>query len=166
MTKGKSAPGAKGKGHRRNSQCKRNAVNPEIQRIKLRRHSALKRLITYRRFKPISPNDREYHYTLKRTRLLDEVHSIRSIHIHMITRLTENGNSTFKRLLFYVPPALTFRNSVFCPHNEFMCFAWISEQTAIISQCSINLSVFITASESVYCAVRTETSNQIDTFRP
>ena len=36
-----------------------------------------------------------------------------------------------------------------------MCFVWISEQTAIISLYSINLSVFITEAESVYCAVRT-----------
>jgi len=36
-----------------------------------------------------------------------------------------------------------------------MRFAWISEQTAIISLYSINLSVFITEAESVYCAVRT-----------
>jgi len=31
-----------------------------------------------------------------------------------------------------------------------MCFAWNSEQTAIISLYSINLSVFITKAESVY----------------
>ena len=36
-----------------------------------------------------------------------------------------------------------------------MCFVWISEQTAIISLYSINLLVFITQTESVYCAVRT-----------
>ena len=42
-----------------------------------------------------------------------------------------------------------------------MCFAWISEQTAIISLYSINLSVFITEAESVYCAVRTGSLNQI-----
>ena len=35
-----------------------------------------------------------------------------------------------------------------------MCFAWISEQTAIISLYTINLSVFKTEVESVYCAVR------------
>ena len=32
-------------------------------------------------------------------------------------------------------------------HNAFMRFAWISEQTAIISLYSINLSVFITEAE-------------------
>jgi hypothetical protein len=35
-----------------------------------------------------------------------------------------------------------------------MCFAWTAEQTAIISLYSINLSIFITEPESVYCAVR------------
>ena len=40
-------------------------------------------------------------------------------------------------------------------HNAFMCFVWISEQTAIISLYSINLAVFKTEAESVYCAVRT-----------
>jgi len=29
-------------------------------------------------------------------------------------------------------------NSTFCPHSVFMCFVWISEQTAIISLYSIN----------------------------
>jgi len=36
-----------------------------------------------------------------------------------------------------------------------MCFVWNSEQTAIISLYSINLLVFITKTECVYCAVRT-----------
>jgi len=36
-----------------------------------------------------------------------------------------------------------------------MCFVWISEQTAIISLYNINWLVFVTQTESVYCAVRT-----------
>jgi hypothetical protein len=40
--------------------------------------------------------------------------------------------------------SLTFNNSTFCPHSVFMCFVWISEQTAIISLYSINWLVFIT----------------------
>jgi len=44
-----------------------------------------------------------------------------------------------------------------------MCFVWISEQTAIISPYSIQLSVFINKAESVYCAVRTGSLNQKDT---
>jgi hypothetical protein len=45
--------------------------------------------------------------------------------------------STFQRSL-YVPPGLAFNGSTFCPHSVFMCFVWISEQTAIISLYSIN----------------------------
>jgi len=37
-----------------------------------------------------------------------------------------------------VPPGITLKNSTFCPHSVFMCFVWISEQTAIISLYSIN----------------------------
>jgi hypothetical protein len=51
--------------------------------------------------------------------------------------------------------SLTFTNSTFCPHGVFRCFVWISEQTAIIPLYSINWLIFITETESVYCAVRT-----------
>jgi len=37
-----------------------------------------------------------------------------------------------------VPTGLTFNNSTFCPQTLFMCFVWISEQTAIISLYNIN----------------------------
>jgi len=53
--------------------------------------------------------------------------------------------------------SLTFNNSTFFPHSVFMCFVWISEQTAIISLYNINWLVFITETECVYCAVRTGT---------
>ena len=39
--------------------------------------------------------------------------------------------------------SLTFSNSTFCPLNVFICFAWIWEQTAIISLYSINWLGFI-----------------------
>jgi len=38
----------------------------------------------------------------------------------------------------------------------FMCFVWISEQTAIVSLYSINWLVCITETKCAYCAVRTE----------
>ena len=38
----------------------------------------------------------------------------------------------------------------------FICFVSISEQTAIISLYNINLLVFVTQTECVYCAVRNE----------
>ena len=55
--------------------------------------------------------------------------------------------------LLYVQSGLTFNYTVFCPHNVFICFTWISEQTAIISLYSINCLVFITETECVYCVV-------------
>ena len=39
---------------------------------------------------------------------------------------------------------LTFNSSKFCPHSVFMCFVWISKQTAIISLYSIDWLVFVT----------------------
>ena len=58
--------------------------------------------------------------------------------------------------LLCVLPGLTFRNSTFCPRSVFICFAWIAEQTAIISLYSIKWLVFITETECVYCAARAE----------
>ena len=43
-------------------------------------------------------------------------------------------------------------------------FEWISEQTAIISLYSSNLSVFITVAECVYCAVQAGSLNQTYSF--
>jgi hypothetical protein len=51
--------------------------------------------------------------------------------------------------------SLPFNNSTFCPHCVFMCFVWISEQTATISLYNINWLVFITDTQCIYCAVRT-----------
>ena len=45
--------------------------------------------------------------------------------------------------------SLPFNNSTFYPHTVFMCFVWISEQTAIIPLYNINWLVFI--NQSVYC---------------
>jgi hypothetical protein len=55
----------------------------------------------------------------------------------------------------YVPPGLTFTILRSAHTAVFMCFVWISKQTAIISLYSINWLVFITETECVYCAVRT-----------
>ena len=55
---------------------------------------------------------------------------------------------------FYVLPTQTV----------FVFFAWIWEQTAIISLHSINWLVCITETESVYCSVRAETLNETDCF--
>ena len=61
--------------------------------------------------------------------------------------------------------SLTFNNSTFCPHSAFMCFVWISEQTAIISLYSINWLVCVTETECVYCAVRTVSLDTIQINR-
>jgi hypothetical protein len=58
--------------------------------------------------------------------------------------------------LLYLQVRLTFNNSTFCSHSVFMCFVWMSEQTAIISLYNINWLVCITETECVYCAVWTE----------
>ena len=57
---------------------------------------------------------------------------------------------------------VNFHNSPFCPHSAFMCFVWISEQTAIISLYSIDWLVFITEKERVYCAVWIESLNMVE----
>jgi hypothetical protein len=61
----------------------------------------------------------------------------------------------------HIWPGLALTNSTFCPLNVFMCFVWVSEQTAIISLYNFKWLVFITETECVYCAVRTEYSNII-----
>jgi len=48
----------------------------------------------------------------------------------------------------------SFNNSTFRPLSVFICFVWISEQTAFIPLYNIKWLVFITETESVYCAVR------------
>ena len=66
-----------------------------------------------------------------------------------IIRLKPTGNYVYHQFSiqqFYVLPTQT----------AFMCFVWISEQTAIVSLYSINWLVCITETECVYCAVRTE----------
>ena len=43
-----------------------------------------------------------------------------------------NIDSTLYRPVFSIyTKNLTFNNSKFCPHSEFMCFVWISEQTEL-----------------------------------
>jgi hypothetical protein len=60
----------------------------------------------------------------------------------MTNEFSENSKAQWS---LYVPPVVTvcttpstFANSTFCPHTVFMCFVWLSEQTAIISLYSIN----------------------------
>jgi len=48
---------------------------------------------------------------------------------------------------------------------EFVCFVWISEQTAISALQNIKRLVFVTEVESIYSAVRTESLYNADMFR-
>ena len=49
-----------------------------------------------------------------------------------------SGYYTYRTAVTICTASLTFNNSTFCPHTVFMCFVWISEQTAIISLYNIN----------------------------
>ena len=71
--------------------------------------------------------------------------------IYIYNLLKPSGN--------YMYHQFNIHNSAFCPHSVFMCFVWISEQTASISLYSINWLVFITETDCVYCAVRTGSLN-------
>jgi hypothetical protein len=49
-----------------------------------------------------------------------------------------SGHYMCRTVVTICTTSLTFNNSTFCPHTVFMCFVWISEQTAIISLYNIN----------------------------
>ena len=53
------------------------------------------------------------------------------------------------------------QNTTFCAHNVFMYLVCMSEETAIISSCSIGWMAFITQNERVYCTERTLSLNII-----
>ena len=67
-----------------------------------------------------------------------------------------NGLPLKSRVNCTYPYTLTFTNSTFSPHSEFMRCVWISEQTAIISLFNINHVVFIIETGCVYCEARNE----------
>ena len=64
-------------------------------------------------------------------------------------------NGSVVKMVTIRTTSLTFTDSTLCPHSVFMCFVWISEQTAIISLYNINWLVCVSETESVYCAART-----------
>ena len=77
----------------------------------------------------------------------------------VVTICTVRGHYMYRTVVTICTASLTFSSSTFCPHSVFVCFVWISEQTAIISLYSINWLVCITETVCVYCAVRTESLN-------
>jgi len=52
--------------------------------------------------------------------------------------ILHSGHYMYRTVVIICTNSLTFSNSMFSPHSVFMCFEWISEQTAIISLYSIN----------------------------
>jgi hypothetical protein len=69
-----------------------------------------------------------------RLALLRALH-VKSTHctdIHALAVMAQNSINLLK------PTGLTFSNPTCCPHTVFLCFVWISEQTAILSLYSIN----------------------------
>ena len=48
------------------------------------------------------------------------------------------GHCMYRTVVTTCATRLNGKNSTFCPHSVFMCFVWISEQTAIISLYNIN----------------------------
>jgi len=93
------------------------------------------------RYRVGSVSNRQLHsVTLARVSVSELIACSSVILFSMLTRKAQ--------WLLYVPPDLTFNNSI--------CFVRISTQTAIIPLYNINWLVFITETESVYCAVRTE----------
>ena len=56
----------------------------------------------------------------------------------------------------HVPLGIKLKNSPFCPLRLFICSVCNWEQTAIFCLYIVNWLVFVTETECVYCAVRTE----------
>jgi len=57
---------------------------------------------------------------------------------HELTGFCNRDLTLYSPLVTICTTSLTFNNSTFCPHSVFVCFVWISEQTAIISLYNIN----------------------------
>jgi hypothetical protein len=80
------------------------------------------------------------HFILTRHDTVINISKIKCHYMGIVTdfELRKMNIKTLKpKWSIYVPPVLIFRDCVM-PTNVFMCFAWISEQTAIISLYSIN----------------------------
>jgi len=71
--------------------------------------------------------------------------------------LNPTGNFTYHKV--YHSKILYF------DHMERVCCIWTSKQTANFALHNIKRLVFITKVQSVYCAVRTESLYNTDTFR-
>ena len=71
---------------------------------------------------------------------------------HKLAGFYEQNLTLYGPVVTICTTSLTFNNSTFCPLSVFMCFVWISEQTAIISLYSINwLYPSLTFNNSMFC---------------
>ena len=73
----------------------------------------------------------------------------------------QSGHYMYRTLVTICTTSLTFTIPRSAHTAVFMCFVWISEQTAMISLYSIDWLVCITETECVYCASRTGYFNMI-----
>ena len=73
-----------------------------------------------------------------------------------------SGHYMYRTVVTICTTILTFTTLRSAHTAVFMCFVWISEQTAIISLYNINWLVCITKTQSVYCAVQTGYTNPTD----
>jgi hypothetical protein len=76
-----------------------------------------------------------------------------------LNSLKPSGHYMYRTVVTICTTSLTLTNPLSAHTAVFMCFVWISEQTAIISLHNINWLVFITETECVYCAVGTRYSD-------
>ena len=116
------------------------------------------------RFDSLIHNSGSVLYNMQNTRI-----STKRLNSRLTPRINENIIPSFMQrkysFLRQVPVVtirtanLTCNKATFCPHNVFIGFIWIWEQTAIISLYNTYWLVFITNTESVYCVVRTGSLN-------
>jgi hypothetical protein len=88
---------------------------------------------------------------------------MQTINIQIMSPILSKGNdkriiNLSKPMLAYVPPGLTLRNSIFCPHRVFICFIRISVKATIISIQNTKMLLY-TLDRFVQCEVQTKSLN-------
>ena len=114
-----------------------------------------RRRVTRSKFANRVDSDVQCHKSALRLALCDCIRWFTDQYFICVSHFTSAVHPFKVQCLLCCITSLTFNNSTFCPHSVFMCFVWISEQTAIISVYNINWLVCITETECVYCALRT-----------
>ena len=75
-----------------------------------------------------------------------------------VNNVITTSDSPFEAYCLRAPTDLKFKNQ-HSAHAVFICFVFISEQTATFATYSLNRLVFITEMKGVYSAVRTGSLN-------